>query len=118
MWMGRRSTDKRYPGDNRLIGPKSPYRRTGLAPQQLGCGGRNAVLVSAYNGEPRDWHREVSSGQYRGKSVGSAADPAAKTHVAASASDPVTTEAREGGGGESRSVHGHSMSHKTRRPLP
>src|SRR6266436_4916998 len=52
MWMGRRSTDKRYPGDNRLIGPKSPYRRTGLAPQQLGCSGRNAVLVSAYNGEP------------------------------------------------------------------
>src|SRR5438445_8091104 len=33
MWMGRRSTDKRYPGDNRLIGPKSPYRRTGLAPR-------------------------------------------------------------------------------------
>jgi hypothetical protein len=36
MWMGRRSTDKRYPGDNRLIGPKSPYRRTGLAPQHWG----------------------------------------------------------------------------------
>ena len=33
MWVGRRSTDKRYPGDNRLIGPKSPYRRTGLAPR-------------------------------------------------------------------------------------
>src|SRR5688500_14359445 len=33
MWIGRRSTDKRYPGDNRLIGPKSPYRRTGLAPR-------------------------------------------------------------------------------------
>src|SRR5699024_12875862 len=31
MWC--RSTDKRYPGDNRLIFPKSPYRRDGLAPR-------------------------------------------------------------------------------------
>src|SRR5699024_7098149 len=28
-----RSTDKRYLGDNRLILPKSPYRRHGLAPR-------------------------------------------------------------------------------------
>src|ERR1051326_9052473 len=33
MWEHRRSTDKRYPGDNRLIFPKSPYRRDGLAPR-------------------------------------------------------------------------------------
>src|ERR671911_703445 len=33
MWLGCRSTDKRYPGDNRLILPKSPYRRHGLAPR-------------------------------------------------------------------------------------
>src|SRR6187551_1055143 len=33
MWLGCRSTDKRYPGDNRLILPKSPYRRSGLAPR-------------------------------------------------------------------------------------
>ncbi len=33
MWIGRRSTDKRYPGDNRLILPKSPYRRQSLAPR-------------------------------------------------------------------------------------
>ena len=33
MWKRRRSTDKRYPGDNRLILPKSPYRRHGLAPR-------------------------------------------------------------------------------------
>ena len=26
-------TDKSYPGDNRLIGPESPYRRPGLAPR-------------------------------------------------------------------------------------
>src|SRR5918994_347996 len=28
-----RSTDKRYAGDNRLISPKSPHRRGGLAPR-------------------------------------------------------------------------------------
>jgi LAGLIDADG endonuclease len=33
VWKRRRSTDKRYPGDNRLIFPKSPYRREGLAPR-------------------------------------------------------------------------------------
>ena len=33
MWKGHRSKDKRYPGDNRLIIPKSPYRRDGLAPR-------------------------------------------------------------------------------------
>ena len=31
--VGHRSTDKRYAGDNRLISPKSPYRRGGLAPR-------------------------------------------------------------------------------------
>src|ERR1700741_3504207 len=33
MWKRRRSTDKRYSGDNRLILPKSPHRRQGLAPR-------------------------------------------------------------------------------------
>src|SRR5580700_5884480 len=33
MWKGHRLTDKRYAGDNRLISPKSPYRRGGLAPR-------------------------------------------------------------------------------------
>ena len=33
VWNGRRSTDKSYPGDNRLISPKSSYRRRGLAPR-------------------------------------------------------------------------------------
>src|SRR3954453_4924997 len=33
MWKRCRSTDKRYPGDNRLIFPKSPYRRDGLDPR-------------------------------------------------------------------------------------
>src|ERR1700745_1583982 len=33
MWKCRHLTAKRYPGDNRLIFPKSPYRRDGLAPR-------------------------------------------------------------------------------------
>src|SRR5690606_29843350 len=32
-WKGHRSKDKRYAGDNRLISPKSSYRRGGLAPR-------------------------------------------------------------------------------------
>ena len=32
-WKCHRSTDKSYPGDNRLISPKSPHRRGGLAPR-------------------------------------------------------------------------------------
>ena len=32
-WKCRRSTDKSYPGDNRLISPKRPQRRGGLAPR-------------------------------------------------------------------------------------
>src|SRR5688500_3366159 len=33
MWKRGHSTDKRYPGDNRLIPPKSSHRRRGLAPR-------------------------------------------------------------------------------------
>ena len=32
-WKSRRLTDKSYLGDNRLISPKSPHRRGGLAPR-------------------------------------------------------------------------------------
>ena len=32
-WKCRRSTDKSYPGDNRLISPKRSQRRGGLAPR-------------------------------------------------------------------------------------
>ena len=32
-WVCHRSTDKSYPGDNRLIPPKSSHRRRGLAPR-------------------------------------------------------------------------------------
>ena len=33
VWNGHRSKDKRYSADNRLIIPKSSYRRNGLAPR-------------------------------------------------------------------------------------
>jgi hypothetical protein len=33
VWKGHRSTDKRYAGDNRLMTPKSSYRRGCLAPR-------------------------------------------------------------------------------------
>ena len=33
MWKGHRSTDKSYSRDNRLMTPKSPYRRRRLAPR-------------------------------------------------------------------------------------
>ncbi len=33
VWESHRSKDKRYPGDNRLISPKSSHRRGGLAPR-------------------------------------------------------------------------------------
>src|SRR5699024_9313816 len=32
-WKGHSSTDKSYPGDNRLISPKSSHRRRGLVPR-------------------------------------------------------------------------------------
>ena len=53
---GHRSTDKSYPGDNRLISPKSSYRRevwhldvgsshpgAGVGPKKLGCSPIKAV---------------------------------------------------------------------------
>ena len=49
MWKGRRSTDKRYAGDNRLILPKSSHRRQGLAPR--------CRLVSSWG-----WSRSQGSG--------------------------------------------------------
>src|ERR687893_1829658 len=80
MWKGCRSTDKRYPGDNRLIFPKSPYRRDGLAPrcrlvaswgwrwsQGLGCSPIKAVRELGL--ERRETVRSLSAvrvGELRG----------------------------------------------------
>ena len=60
-WKCHRSTDKSYPGDNRLISPKSPHRRGGLAPrcrliaswgcirsQGFGCSPIKAVVVRQF----------------------------------------------------------------------
>ena len=70
-WKGHRSTDKSYPGDNRLISPKSPYRRGGLAPrcrlitswgcsrsQGLGCSPIKAVRE--LGSERRETVRSIS----------------------------------------------------------
>ena len=70
-WKCRRSTDKSYPGDNRLISPKSPYRRGGLAPrcrlitswgwsrsQGLGCS--PIKVVRELGSERRETVRSIS----------------------------------------------------------
>ena len=70
-WDCRRSTDKSYPGDNRLISPKSPYRRGGLAPrcrlitswgwsrsQGLGCS--PIKVVRELGSERRETVRSIS----------------------------------------------------------
>ena len=70
-WKCRRSTDKSYPGDNRLISPKSPHRRGGLAPrcrliaswgcirsQGLGCSPIKAVRE--LGSERRETVRSIS----------------------------------------------------------
>ncbi len=70
-WKRRRSTDKSYPGDNRLISPKSPHRRGGLAPrcrlvatwsgstfQGLGCSPIKAVRE--LGSERRETVRSIS----------------------------------------------------------
>src|SRR5215468_379712 len=72
MWKCRHLTAKRYPGDNRLIFPKSPYRRDGLAPrcrlvaswgrsrsQGLGCSPIKAVRELGL--ERRETVRSLSS---------------------------------------------------------
>src|SRR5574344_1977025 len=70
-WKCRRSTDKSYPGDNRLISPKSPHRRGGLAPrcrlitswgwsrsQGLGCS--PIKVVRELGSERRETVRSIS----------------------------------------------------------
>ena len=71
MWKGRRSTDKSYSRDNRLIFPKSSHRREGLAPrcrliaarsgstfQELGCSPIKAVRE--LGSERRETVRSIS----------------------------------------------------------
>src|ERR1700758_5287182 len=76
VWKRRHLTAKRYPGDNRLIFPKSPYRRDGLAPrcrlvaswgwsrsQGLGCSPIKAVRELGL--ERRETVRSLSAARVR-----------------------------------------------------
>src|ERR1700685_3441543 len=76
MWKRRRDQAKRYPGGNRLIFPKSPYRRDGLAPrcrlvaswgrsrsQGLGCSTIKAVRELGL--ERRETVRSLSAARVR-----------------------------------------------------
>ncbi len=76
MWKGRRSTDKSYSRDNRLISPKSSHRRGGLAPrcrliatwggrasQGLGCSPMKAV--HELGSERRETVRSISGAGVR-----------------------------------------------------
>src|SRR5699024_5930090 len=79
-WKGHRSTDKSYPGDNRLISPKSSHRRGGLAPRcrliaswscsrshGLGCSPIKAVLeLSSERRETVRYLSVVGVGHLRG----------------------------------------------------
>src|SRR5258707_15850447 len=91
MWKRGRSTDKRYPGDNRLILPKSPHRRQGLAPrcrlvaswggsisQGLGCSPIKAVRELGL--ERRETVDETRCLEIR-LNAGNAEDPALQAHV-------------------------------------
>ena len=56
-WNGHRSKDKRYSGDNRLIAPKSSYRRGGLAPR---CGCSPIKVARELGSERRETVRSLS----------------------------------------------------------
>ena len=70
-WECHRSTDKSYPGDNRLITPKSSHRRSGLAPRgrliaswgcsrSQGLGGSPIKAVRELGSERRETVRSLS----------------------------------------------------------
>src|SRR5690625_5783397 len=103
MWC--RSTDKRYPGDNRLIFPKSPYRRDGLAPRcrlvaswgwsrspGLGCSPIKAARELGL--ERRETARSLSAARVRNlrKAVPSTRGPGRTNLWCASRSEEHTTE--------------------------
>src|ERR1044071_6845860 len=83
MWNCHRSTDKRYARDNRLILPKSSYRRQGLAPRcrlitswgwrrSQGSGCSPVKVVRELGSERRETVRSLStvgSGDLRGSDL-------------------------------------------------
>ena len=60
-WKGHRSTDKSYPGDNRLISPKSPYRRGGLAPRCRLVASWGCIRSQGFGCSPIKAARELGS---------------------------------------------------------
>src|SRR5207244_12280438 len=83
MWNCHRSTDKRYARDNRLILPKSSYRRQGLAPRcrlitswgwrrSQGSGCSPVKVVRELGSERRETVRSLSTvgaGELRGSDL-------------------------------------------------
>src|SRR3989338_3935906 len=66
MWVGYRSTDKSYSGDNRLVWSKSPYRRPGSAPRcrlVASWGGRSS---QGFGCSPIKAARELGSNRQNG----------------------------------------------------
>ncbi len=61
VWKGHRSTDKRYAGDNRLISPKSSYRRGGLAPRCRLITSRGRSMSQGFGCSPIKVVRELGS---------------------------------------------------------
>jgi hypothetical protein len=61
VWNGRRLTDKSYPGDNRLIGPKSSLRRPGLAPRCRLIASWRGIAFQGFGCSPIKAVRELGS---------------------------------------------------------
>src|SRR5699024_11921399 len=62
-WKCHRSTDKSYPGDNRLISPKSPHRRGGLAPRCRLIASWGCIRSQGLGWSPIKAVRELGSGR-------------------------------------------------------
>ena len=60
-WNCRRSTDKSYLGDNRLISPKSPHRRGGLAPRCRLVASWGCIRSQGFGCSPIKAARELGS---------------------------------------------------------
>ena len=60
-WKCHRSTDKSYPGDNRLISPKRPQRRGGLAPRCRLIASWGCIRSQGFGCSPIKVARELGS---------------------------------------------------------
>ena len=60
-WKCHRSTDKSYPGDNRLISPKRPQRRGGLAPRCRLVASWGCIRSQGFGCSPIKAARELGS---------------------------------------------------------